>query len=156
MAPLEYRFPIDAAIKAFKFHRRLFYARAFAQILRPALESLPPGIDAVLPVPLHWFRRTRRGFNQSRELAIPMAKALGVPMLWSVRRRIATPYQSSSTRAERRKNLREAFEVRRSIDARHVLIVDDVITTGETCEQLAKVLLAAGVEKVSVLALARA
>ena len=156
VAPLEYAFPVDAAIKAFKFHRRLFYAPAFAQILGPSLDSLPSDIDAVLPVPLHWFRRMRRGFNQSRELAKPVARALGVPVLGSIRREIATPYQSGSTRAERRRNLKRAFAVRGLVDARHVLIVDDVITTGETCEQLAKVLLAAGVEEVSVLALARA
>jgi predicted amidophosphoribosyltransferase len=68
----------------------------------------------------------------------------------------ATPYQSGLSARERRSNLRKAFAVRGMITARHVLIVDDVITTGETCRQLAAVLRAHGVEKVSALAIARA
>ena len=155
VAPLHYAFPIDAAIQALKFHRKLFYLPAMSGLLVEAAERLPPGVDAVLPVPLHRFRLMKRGFNQSLELALPVARALSAPVLTNVRRRIHTPYQSGSNRAERRRNLKSAFVVRGELAASHVLIVDDVITTGETCRELAVTLRQSGAGAVSVLALAR-
>ncbi len=156
VAALDYRFPVDAAIRALKFQRRLYYLPALSGLLVEASARLPPGVDAIVPVPLHRFRMMRRGFNQSLELALPVAKALGVPVLSNVRRTLHTPYQSGSNRVERRRNLKSAFGVRGRIDARHVLIVDDVVTTGETCRELAVTLKRSGAEQVSVLALARA
>lgn len=156
VAALEYTFPVDAAIKALKFHRRLSYVPAFATILLAKRQRLPSDVDAVLPVPLHRWRHAKRGFNQATELAKPVARALGLPLIKNVRRVSATPYQSGLDRRQRQQNLASAFAVRGRIGAQHVLIVDDVVTTGETCRQLADVLLGNGVSRVSVLALARA
>lgn len=156
MAPLAYEFPVDAAIRMFKFRRRLYYAPAFGELLRQSLAELPEDIDALLPVPLHWLRHGIRGFNQAAEMCRPIRKATGLPLVSNVYRVRATPYQSGLSAKERRRNLRRAFVVRGTISARHVLIVDDVITTGETCRQLAELLREHGVEKVSVLAIARA
>jgi ComF family protein len=156
LAPLAYEFPVDAAIRMFKFQRRLHYAHALGALLCKAIADLPEHVDALLPVPLHWRRHGYRGFNQARELCRPLQKATGLPVLRNVRRKRFTRYQSGLSASERRRNLRRAFEVRGEIGWRHVLIVDDVITTGETTRQLARVLLEAGAEKVSVLALARA
>ena len=156
VAPLRYAFPIDAAIKAMKFNRRLFYAPAFAHILNDALAALPADIDALLPVPLHWRRQAFRGFNQAVEICRPVSKRNGLALIRTVRRRRATPFQSGLAAAQRRHNLDAAFAVRGALSSRHIVIVDDVITTGATCSQLAKVLLDAGAEKISVLALARA
>ena len=155
VAPLHYAFPVDAAIAALKFQRRLFYLPALSGLLIAAVSQLPSDIDAVVPVPLHRLRMIRRGFNQSLELAIPVAKALGVPVLARIKRVVATPYQSGSNRAERRRNLKSAFAIRGRIQAVHVLIVDDVVTTGETCRELAVTLRRSGAQRVSVLALAR-
>jgi len=110
----------------------------------------------LLPVPLHWRRHGIRGFNQAAEICALLKKATGLPTIRNVRRRRATPYQSGLSARERRRNLRRAFAVHGTVTARHVLIVDDVITTGETCRQLAAVLRVHGVEKISVLAIARA
>ena len=156
VAPFHYRFPIDAAIKAFKFRRRLHYAPAFAALLAGAANRLPNGIDGILPVPLHWRRQALRGFNQARELCLPLRDVLGAPLIEQVRRRRPTPYQSGLDAAARRRNLRDAFVPRGRLNARHVLIVDDVLTTGATCAQLAKLLRGEGVCRVSVLAVARA
>lgn len=156
IAPFDYAFPVDAAIKAFKFRRKLFYAPAFAHLLGPSLAALPDDVDAVLPVPLHWRRHALRGFNQAAEIARLIRAATGLPLVSNVSRRRATPYQSRLAAAQRKRNLRAAFAVRGELVCNHVLIVDDVITTGETCRQLAKVVLQAGVDKVSVLAIARA
>lgn len=156
VAPYLYEFPIDAAIKRYKFQRRLYYAPAFSELLRPAFATLPEDIDALLPVPLHWLRHGTRGFNQAVEICAPLRKATGLPLVRNVRRLRATPYQSGLSAKERRRNLSSAFAVSGAITARHVLIVDDVITTGETCKQLASLLRAHGVERISVLAIARA
>lgn len=155
-APLRYAFPVDAAIRAVKFHRRLEYVPAFAAILHARFAALPADIDALLPVPLHWRRQLRRGFNQALELCAPLAAATGLPMLESIVRVRSTPYQSGLDAARRRRSLRGAFAVRRPLAARHVLIIDDVMTTGATCGELAHAVIGAGASEVSVMALARA
>ncbi len=156
VAPLAYSFPVDAALKALKFRRRLDYVPAFAELLRRMFCQLPDDIDALLPVPLHWRRHAMRGFNQATELCEPIRVQTGLPVLTRITRVKPTPKQSGLDAVERRRNLQHAFVANGPVEMRHVLIVDDVITTGETCRQLAKVVLAAGAEKVSVLAVARA
>lgn len=156
MAPLAYEFPVDAAIKALKFKRRLWYGPALAQLLKRSVDALPADIDAVLPVPLHWRRRWRRGFNQAREIGGPVARALGVPLIGGVRRVRATRPQPGLSATERMRNVHGAFAANRRCRARHVVIVDDVVTTGATIGQLARVLLASGAERVSALVVARA
>lgn len=156
IAPLEYAFPVDAAIKALKFKRRLHYAPALAELLCDAVARSPADIDAVLPVPLHWRRRWFRGFNQAVEIGRPVAKHLRVPLVSCVRRQRATPFQSGLNAKERARNLKSAFVARRALPYRHVLIIDDVMTTGVTMRQVARVVKRAGADKVSALAVARA
>lgn len=154
VAMLHYEFPVDVAIKALKFNRRLFYAPALAEVLCAATPFLPDDIDAVLPVPLHWWRKTRRGFNQASELAKPVARHLNVRLLRGVYRCKATPFQSGLNASERRRNLKQAFAIRKPLQASHVLIIDDVVTTGTTLAELARVLRQNGVEKISALTVA--
>lgn len=157
LAPLRYEFPVDAGLKALKFGRRLPYAVAFAGLLADyARRRLPADVDGLLPVPLYRTRLALRGFNQARELCRPLTRRLGLPLAKVARRCRATPYQSGLSAAARRKNLRDAFVAKGAAPYRHLVIVDDVVTTGETARQLARVLLEAGVERVSVLAVARA
>lgn len=156
VAPMRYEFPIDAGIKALKFGRRLHYAPAFAELLAGHMERLPPDVDALLPVPLHWRRQAVRGFNQAAELCRPLAARFDLPVIDIARRRRMTRYQSGLSASERRKNLRDAFTATAESQYRHIVIVDDVVTTGETTRQLAKALIKCGVEQVSVLAVARA
>lgn len=155
VTPLAYEFPVDVAIKSFKFRRKLSYAPAFAEILCATCVLLPDDIDAVVPVPLHWRREAFRGFNQAKEIANPVAKLLNVPIMRGLRRQNATPFQSGLAAKDRERNLRRAFAVRTPFSYEHVLIVDDVVTTGATARSLAKVLLRNGVRRVSVLAIAR-
>ncbi|MCO4812300.1 MAG: ComF family protein [Gammaproteobacteria bacterium] len=156
IAPLAYEFPVDAAIKALKFRRKLFYAPALAQILCDACSALPSDIDAVLPVPLHWRRRWFRGFNQALEIARPVARHLDVPIVTSVVRKRATRSQSGLSARQRASNLRAGFGVRGTLESEHLLIVDDVITTGATIHEIARVVRGAGVLRISALAAARA
>lgn len=155
-AALLYTFPVDAALKAFKFDGRLYYAPAFAGLMALELAAHLGHVDALLPVPLHRWRHATRGFNQALELARPLARGSGLPLLRIARRVRPTRPQSGLSAAERRRNLRGAFALTRPLPCRHPLIVDDVLTTGETCSRLARVLLAAGARDVSVLTAARA
>jgi predicted amidophosphoribosyltransferase len=100
-APLAYEFPVDAAIRLFKFHRKLHYASAFGELLCAAAADLPADIDALLPVPLHWLRHGIRGFNQAAEICRPLQKASGLPVLRNVSRIRRTPYQSGLGARER-------------------------------------------------------
>jgi ComF family protein len=154
--PLLYAFPIDSALKALKFRRQLFYAPAFGELLVPLMEESFPDVDALLPVPLHPRRHALRGFNQAAELCRPLRRKSGLPLVGNVRRIRFTKPQTGLDAAERRHNMKAAFGVTGPLDFRHPLIVDDVITTGETCRRLAATLLVAGAERVSVLAVARA
>jgi len=155
-APLLYSFPVDSALKALKFNRQVFYAPAFGELIAPLLDNLFPEVDSLLPVPLHRRRHASRGFNQAIELSRPLEKASGLPAITNVCRVRFTPPQTGLQATERRRNMRAAFEVRGSLPFRHPLLIDDVSTTGETCRQLASTVLRAGVERVSVLAVARA
>ena len=155
-AAFHYAFPVDCAIRALKFRRRLDYLPAFGPLLAALAGSFAPDADAVVAVPLHWRRQFRRGFNQALELARPVAQARGLVPAAGVQRVRATPYQAGLGAAARRQNLEAAFRVDRSFARRHVLGVDDVRTPGTTRAQLARALGAAGARRVSILALARA
>lgn len=155
-APLLYSFPVDSALKALKFNNQLFYAPAFGELLIPLQREIFPTVDALSPVPLHRRRHAGRGFNQAAELCRPLQRVSGLPLIDNVRRTRATKPQTGLDSAERRRNMKAAFEVRGILRHRHPLVIDDVITTGETCRQFADALLRAGAERVSVLAVARA
>jgi ComF family protein len=115
------------------------------------------GADVIIPVPLHWWRHWKRGYNQSETLARTLATALGLPCRpgW-VRRIRYTPLQVHQTPAGRVKNVHNAFRAsfRARLRSRTVLLVDDVLTTGSTCSEVAKALREAGAARIVVAVLA--
>ena len=116
------------------------------------------GAELVAPVPLHWRRRWRRGYNQSEALARGLASRLRLPCgAFGLRRTRATPMQTSQTLAGRRANVHGAFAAARNtrLAGRTVLLVDDVMTTGATADECARVLMIAGAARVDALTLAR-
>jgi len=156
-APLLYQPPVDYLIKELKFHHRLTVARLLGDWLSEMLESrqtlLP---ECIIPVPLHTTRLRERGFNQALELARPMAKHYKIPLVTNAVRRIrhTTPQVQLDIKA-RRGNVRGAFSVHQPVLNRHVAVIDDVITTGNTITEVARVLCSAGVEEIEVWACAR-
>lgn len=156
VAPLGYEFPVDAAIKAMKFRRKLYYLPAFGGLLQDACSRLPGTADSLLAVPLHWRRHALRGFNQSVELCKYVQVHTGLPVLNGMVRHRSTPYQSGLDAAQRNRNLANAFRLKNSISTDHVVIVDDVFTTGATASAIARVLFRGGASHVSVLVVARA
>jgi ComF family protein len=113
--------------------------------------------DVVIPVPLHWWRRWTRGYNQSEALARAVAARLRIPCRMGWLRRIRnTPMQTLQTAADRRHNVRGAFRTRSAIPlkGKSVLLVDDVLTTGSTASEAAGALRAAGAARIVVAVLA--
>ena len=145
-------------IQRFKFNGGLSDGRLLGRLLVDAVVArggcLP---ELILPVPLHVARLRRRGFNQSLELARPLAEATGIAVDFHTCRRIrATAVQSQLPAKERRANVRGAFALAGPLGVKHVALVDDVLTTGHTAAELTRLLKEAGVETVEVWTLARA
>ena len=148
-----------AAILLAKHGRRLPLLRELGRLLAdeaPTYLSLREW-DGVVPVPLHWARRWRRGFNQAAVLARAVGGRHGLPVLARALTRLrATPLQQGDFDA-RRRNVRDAFGVatEAGLAGRRLLLVDDVFTTGATADACAETLLRAGAADVGVLTLAR-
>ena len=155
--------PADDLIRQLKYHGVYANARVLGVLLAQAVDERAAPLPRLLvPVPLHAARLRERGFNQAVALARYAGRMLGIPIAPGVVRRVRdTPSQTSLSVDERHRNVRGAFAVsgaralRRLLAAGHVAIVDDVITTGSTVAELKCVLLAAGVRKVEVWAVAR-
>ena len=151
LAPFEA--PFNRLIHDLKYHGKMLNARLLGQLLANALH--PPWPDAVLPVPLHWWRRLHRGYNQAGEIARGLHSSLNLNVDHRLLRRIrATASQTHLSKTERRKNLTGAFAAG-PCSYRHVALLDDVITTGATMTELTRLLHAQGVEKVEVWAVCR-
>jgi ComF family protein len=116
------------------------------------------GVDVIVPIPLHYRRRMRRGYNQSEQLALGVGRKMGVECDFrAVCRNMYNDSQTLKSRAERWDNVAEIFEVRHAkrLRGRHILLIDDVLTTGTTVSAAAKVLLNNGADTVKVLCCAR-
>ncbi|HLG52605.1 MAG TPA: ComF family protein [Steroidobacteraceae bacterium] len=157
-APYRYEFPLVELIHRMKYRGQLPIARILGSLLGRQLASRgPPGVDAIVPVPLHAARERQRGYNQAREIAVFAARELRLPVHDRLARRIrATSEQAELPAALRRGNLHGAFAIRAGWVPPRVAIVDDVLTTGATAESLALALRQAGCRSVEVWAVARA
>lgn len=114
------------------------------------------GVDAVVPVPMHWLRRMTRGASAAEEVARALAAPLGLPLRPLLRRWRCTRMQNELPVSERRDNVRGAFRVRRAVAGLRVLLVDDVVTTGSTIAACRRALLDAGAAAVFTAVVARA
>ena len=156
-APYPYGSPISVLISDLKFNDKLYTGRLLAELLIDYIKTnnleLP---ELIIPVPLHTKRLRERGFNQALELAKPIGRHFNIPVDTKSCKRIkATETQSTLNKKIRVKNMRGAFEIVQPLDCKHLVIVDDVVTTGTTVNELAKVIKSTGVKRVDVWALAR-
>lgn len=155
-----YAAPVDQLVLQLKFGQGLALAPLFAQLLRDAVLQQPGFVlPAVLcPVPLGPRRLAERGFNQALEVARPLARALGVALQPRLARRVHdTQAQSSVAPEQRRQNIARAFAVDAPalVRGRHIGVVDDVMTSGQTLNELAATLKRHGAARVSNLVFAR-
>ncbi len=135
-----------------KYSDRVSLAKPIGRMLRELMNRELFTARVVIPVPLHRSRERERGFNQAeliaKELALPVDARL-------LRRRKKTPTQTGLSRSERARNLTAAFELRGIVAGKNVLIVDDVLTTGSTMNEIARVLKRGKAQRVEVLTFAR-
>jgi ComF family protein len=155
-----YSGPAASIVRSYKYHGNYFLG---PRLLRWVLErhGIPPGLgnhECLVPVPLHPRRHRERGYNQATLLARVLARHAGQPLLTRALRRIRhTDQQALLPRPERRENVRGAFNPGpQKVDGKHLLLIDDVMTTGATAGECAAVLKRAGAKKVSVLTLVSA
>jgi ComF family protein len=164
-----YQDSMRAAIHALKYDRMHAASRRLGAMLAQAIAKLhteAPADLLVVPVPLHRWRYAERGFNQARELATYALRALRTSHPdWrltlapaALMRHRATETQASLTPRQRRLNVRGAFQVNdpSAVRDRHILLIDDILTTGATARAAAKALKNAGAASVWVATLARA
>ena len=145
------------ALHALKFRGKRALARPLADLVyEQAARWLPDDIEALVPVPLSPARERERGFNQSALIAEHLARLLSVPVRprWLVRTR-STQAQTDLSAAERRANVRRAFRAAPAAAGKHVVVVDDVLTTGATVDECCRALTASGARRVGVLTVAR-
>tara|TARA_Y100001956_G_scaffold82383_1_gene103061 strand:+ start:3082 stop:3627 length:546 start_codon:yes stop_codon:yes gene_type:complete len=148
----DYQAPLSDYVHKLKYERQFWQAEKLAELFTSRVSSPAPVITSV---PLHWRRHWLRGFNQSELLAIAMAKQLGSSYQPLFKRVRATEPQQGKNRQQRMANLHRVFALRNQVNAQHVAIVDDVLTTGSTVHHLCKLLLDAGVKSVDIYTICR-
>ena len=151
---------IRQAIRQMKYRPRRVASGRLCELLAQAVavQCGQDQFDFAAPVPMHWLRRLARGWNHSASIAARIAAKLGAPVGDELIRIRNTPPQVRLPASRRAANVRGAFAVKRrtNIDGAHVLLVDDVATTGATANEAARTLLKAGARRITVAVLAKA
>ncbi|NOQ16246.1 MAG: ComF family protein [Methyloprofundus sp.] len=159
-APFTHQGAIRHLIAQLKFNRTYKYSRLLGQLLAEYIQKEADRLpELIIPVPLHPQRYRRRGFNQTLEIGKIVAHELAIPIdSTSCQRQKNTEKQSNLTGKQRHKNIRNAFKVLSPPTATHIAIIDDVMTTGATVNELAKTLKAANrkIERIDIWVCARA
>jgi ComF family protein len=150
-----YQSPVSLWVHELKFANRMDRAAVLAEAMAPMLAHVPLNVP-LIPVPLHRQRLRHRGYNQAHEIARLIAKQQVRPLLSDVLlRRKNTAMQAELSEQERTANVRNAFAVNRSLAEPRVLLLDDVMTTGQTMQAASRCLLQAGVGRVDAVVFAR-
>ncbi len=156
-----YQDEVIRLVHRLKFGEKISYARSIGELLLKKMtdELLPEQgePECIIPVPLHNSRLRKRGYNQATEISRLIAKKTDLPIEQNlVLRQRSTLTQTGLKVKQRQKNIKGAFKMTATLNVKHVLIIDDVITTGATVNELAKVLKKSGIERIGVLSIARA
>lgn len=169
IAPFPYASPIKQLITGLKHHQQLAYGRLLGELLAKTINAAYSSgqfPQMIVPVPLHHSRLRERGFNQSHEIAKYLRRQLPrkdrMPINQQIMQRSsATANQQGLSATERKQNLRGAFQLFQNhqssdkIAGKHIALLDDVVTTASTVEEISRVLLQAGAKEVHVWAIAR-
>jgi ComF family protein len=159
IAPFRYAYPMDHVVRRLKYGGAVAMGRVLGELfarhlLAQSSNALP---ELLIPVPLAQRRFSERGFNQAIVLAEHITRRVALPLRTDLLVRTReTLEQAGLDQRARRRNIRRAFAITRPLSAAHVAIVDDVVTTGSTVNEIARVLKRAGAKRVEVWAIARA
>ena len=158
----QYRFPVNHIIHRMKYSRQISLIAPLTNALSEVLHERyyqQPWPEAIIPVPLHNKRLRHRGYDQALLLAKALNRKIrdkGIKLDRKAVKRIRpTEAQQQLKASERRRNIRGAFACHKTTNYRHVAIVDDVVTTGETVAEVSRVLLKQGVQTIDIWCLAR-
>jgi ComF family protein len=154
LAAFNYTFPIDALLRALKYRGQLEIAELAGQELAQCIAGNTA--DLIIPMPLHMQRLKQRSFNQAAEIARIVSRQTGIPLKQNLALRIrATLPQASLPLKRRSRNMRGAFACTEDLSGRHIAIVDDIMTSGASLNELAKMLKEAGAARVECWVVAR-
>ncbi len=155
VAPLWYQPPVRQLIVDFKYSYRWDYGRLLIELFAQACRTSNQ-VPLLLPVPSHQARIRERGFNAVFELIRMLRKKMDIRFdLYALQRVSHTATQTGKSRRQRRKNVKNAFLIKKPIQQQKIILFDDVITTSATVNEISKYLKSQGVEYVEVWALAR-
>ena len=149
-----YQHPIDMWVMALKFGKNILMSRLFAELMQLQLDDI--GLEyCLMPVPLHVSRLRSRGYNQAYEMAKELSKLTNRILDTSLKRSINTQMQAQLKLNQRAKNVSKAFTVKGVLINKHIVLIDDVMTSGNTLKECAKTLKKAGAVDVKILVFAR-
>ena len=157
-APFSYEGPVRWMLKQLKFGHHLPYANLFGELMTASLRNyygsaLP---DLIIPVPLHKKRLQERGFNQSLEIAKQISRMTKIPLgRYQIIRHKATKPQAQCKAHERNHNIKNAFLTKKVVKGEHIILLDDVITTGSTLLECYHTLKKTGISRIDLWAVAR-
>ena len=157
IAPLCYQDPIDQMLCALKYHQQLSFARTAAGLITDTVrESGEPMPDLLIGVPMTHRAVRKRGLNQAVFLARLIGRQLGIPVKSTLIKKLReTDRQSTLNASKRQRNLKGAFHCKGSLEDKHIALVDDILTTGATANEISRALKAAGANRVDIWVCAR-
>ena len=157
-APLLFKGQSREVIHKFKYNSQLVLSRFLVkEMIQSINKEELSNIQCVTAVPMHWFKKMRRGFNQAELLAQAISEKLGIPYFELLKRKSKAPAQALKNKSQRKQNIRHIFELneKQKVPEGTILLVDDVLTTGATLTACSKVLLDNGARGIYVLTAAR-
>lgn len=154
-AACDYAFPADDWVKGLKFANQLNLSKVMAELLAKKLQTTDLTDKVLVPVPLHKNRLRKRGYNQAYEIAKELAKITQAQIIPALERTKNTQMQAQLKFNQRAGNVRNAFKVTQNVKNKDTLLIDDVMTSGYTINECARVLKQAQAKDVEVAVFAR-
>ena len=148
--------PVRGLIHRYKYDGQRYLHEKIAHLLRNTMQTRGIAADAITNVPIHKNRKKKRGFDQSELAAKKLAELTGLPYIPALKRTVDTPSQTHLSREERLQNVRGVFEIKADVRNKKMLLIDDVMTTGSTACECARMLMAYGAQSVEILVFAKA
>ncbi|PCJ58988.1 MAG: hypothetical protein COA79_11555 [Planctomycetota bacterium] len=151
----EYKTYLGELILQFKYNKDRLLGLCLSELLSNRIINIKDTIDIIIPVPMFWVKKMMRGFNQSELIAYELSKYLKKPFVNNIlQRKSLGKKQAGQSRTNRRANIKNIYSIKNHVEHKNILLVDDVVTTGSTLSECARVLKEGGAEKVFGAALA--
>lgn len=151
----QYGFPLNKLINRYKHQGDIRYEPILVELWLKQLTLPSPLPDALVPIPLHWWRYFRRGFNQSARLGYFLSQHADIPLLHALRQPKPSALLQGQSASARRKHAHGRFVAKGDLSGKHLVVIDDVMTTTSTANDAARALLKAGAKRVDIWALCR-